>query len=307
MTSRTIALIVLAAAVGTFAEEGSTEEEDNLEDISLLQNAKVQGHSNRNSFYSSSDGAQKMQEQEQSAIQKGQNQGRSAADEFSGKAALAEFIAMTLFVVIGCGSAMGVANEAGWVLQVALTFGFAITSLAYAIGSYSGGQINCAVTLALVVAGHLDMMQGLANFVAQLLGAILGALILTVICPEDQDKTGGLGANSVPENGTLRALTGEVVMTFLLVFVIFETAVNPAASPNATMAALAIGFAVFLAHSVLIPIDGCSINPTRSFGPALVRKILYKKSGSFADQWVFWVGPLLGAVLAAGVSMSLMT
>jgi len=218
--------------------------------------------------------------------------------------AFAEYLAMTLFVVLGCGSAMANAKEPGWVLQVALTFGLAITALAYSIGHYSGGQINCAVTLGLVLAGQVDPIQGLLNFVAQMLGSITGAFILTGMFPEEKDKTGGLATNKVAEGiSKTNALLGEFVMTFLLMFVIMETAVSTETKANRQMAALAIGFAVFLAHSVLIPIDGCSINPTRSFGPALVQKLMYKTdAGSFEDMWVFWAGPLLGASAAVFVS-----
>jgi len=222
-------------------------------------------------------------------------------------AVLAEYVAMTLFVVIGCGSAMGAANEPGWVLQVALTFGLAITALAYAIGHYSGGQINCAVTLGLVITGHVSVLQGALNFVAQMLGSISGSLILTAMIPEEKDRTGGLGANGC-STSKRNAFVGEFMMTFLLMFVVLETAINPQSKANREMAALAIGFAVFVAHSVLIPIDGCSINPTRSFGPALVRKMCYseKNQGSFEDMWVFWAGPLLGATAAAFVSTRLL-
>merc|ERR1719199_1719601 len=107
---------------------------------------------------------------------------------------------MTLFVVIGCGSAMGVAKEPGWVLQVALSFGLGISSLAYAVGHYSGGQINCAVTFGLVISKNLSVVQGLLNFAAQMLGSITGALILTLMIPEEQDKTGGLGTNKIADN-----------------------------------------------------------------------------------------------------------
>lgn len=224
------------------------------------------------------------------------------------KASIAEYLAMTLFVTVGCGSAMGVAKEPGWVLQVALTFGVAITVLVYGIAHYSGGHINSAVTLAMVVTGHCTLMQGIFNFIAQLLGAITGALILTIVFPEEQDKTGGLGTNAVPAGRTMGAFVGEMTMTFLLVFVIFETAVNAAAKANSELAPLAIGFAVFLAHTVLIPITGCSINPTRSLGPALVRKFFYAKEnqGTLEDMWVFWVAPCIGAVGAAVVSTMMM-
>merc|ERR1719453_2634263 len=89
-----------------------------------------------------------------------------ATKSLSGKAVAAEFIAMTLFVTISCGSAMSVAKSEGsaWVLQVALTFGLSISALAYAIGHYSGGQINCAVTFGLMALGKLGVAQGFANF-----------------------------------------------------------------------------------------------------------------------------------------------
>jgi len=219
------------------------------------------------------------------------------------KAVFAEYIAMTLFVILGCGSAMGAAKEPGWVLQVALSFGLAITSLAYSVGAYSGGHINCAVTLGLVLHGQVSIAQGICNFIAQMLGSVTGAWILTQMVPQKSDKTGGIGTNSVSEGYTpTNAFVGEAAMTFLLMFVVLETAVNPLSEANRTLACVAIGFAVFLAHSVLIPIDGCSINPTRSFGPALVSKMSYKNAEAFKDMWVFWAGPLAGATMAVVVS-----
>jgi len=223
---------------------------------------------------------------------------------------VAEYIAMTLFVFIGCGSAMGIAKEPGsaWVLQVSLTFGLAISSLAYAVGHYSGGHINCAVTFGLVLVGQVTILQGLANVAAQLLGSVTGALLLLAVYPAENDRTGGLGSNAVgKEWPQLSALIGETLMTFLLVFVVLETATNPLSAPSRAQACVAIGLAVFLAHSVLVPIDGCSINPTRSFGPALVAKLRDSRLNTFADMWIFWTGPLLGAAAAAGASAALMT
>jgi len=227
---------------------------------------------------------------------------RRTADALSFRDVVAEFIAMTLFVFFGCGSAMSIAKEEGsaWVLQVSLTFGLAITVLAYTVGHYSGAQINCAVTLGLVIYGHLGVLQGFLNFLAQMVGSVLGAVLLKAMYPEAKDCTGGLGTNSVSPGWTkFGALIGEFMGTFLLMYVVFETAVNSMSAANAALAPLAIGLAVFLAHSVLIPVDGCSINPTRSFGPALVQSL--SGGGGFADMWVFWVGPLSGAAIAAAV------
>jgi len=228
-------------------------------------------------------------------------------------AMLAEYVAMTLFVVIGCGSAMSIAKEPGsaWILQVSLSFGFAISSLAYAVASYSGGQINCAVTLGLMLVQKIGVVQGILNVFAQLCGSVTGAYILTAIFPRDMDKTGGLGCNKIAEGfSPANAFVGEAMMTFLLMFVVLETAVNPNSEENRALACLAIGFAVFLAHTVLIPIDGCSINPTRSFGPAFVVQQLSAaeapdrtgraiKVDAFKDMHVFWAGPCVGSTLAA--------
>jgi len=130
---------------------------------------------------------------------------------------------------------------------------------------------------------------------------------LTLMIPEEADKTGGLGTNKIAEKlSKVNAFVGEFLMTFLLMFVVLETAVNPETKANREMAALAIGFAVFLAHAVLINVDGCSINPTRTFGPAMVRQLLYKnKADSLDEQLVFWAGPLLGAAGAVLVSAAM--
>jgi len=231
-------------------------------------------------------------------------------------AVLAEYIAMTLFVMIGCGSAMAVANTPGWTLQVSLAFGLAITALAYAIGHYSGGHINCAVTFGLVLVGACGVVQGLANFVAQMLGSLTGAGLLCLMFRKANDRTGSIASNMLqwPDPPGERvewynAFVAEIFGTYLLVFVVIQTAVNPKSFPNRVMACLAIGFAVFLAHSVLIPIDGCAINPTRNFGPAVVATSRYANTDDshersldnriWNDMWIFWVGPLIGAALAA--------
>lgn len=221
------------------------------------------------------------------------------------KAALAEFIAMTLFVIIGCGTACANgADNPSTRLVVALAFGLGIMCLAYTVGKHSGGQINCAVTFSLVLACKLPWWQGLINFVAQMLGSVAGALALCLIFPCADDMTTTLGTNIMnSEYGALNILLAETFGTFLLCFVVFETAVSPlkSAGPNAC---IAIGFAVFLAHVMLLPLDGCSINPTRSFGPAIVsamRRCENYTEGGLDDLVVFWAGPLIGAALAAGV------
>lgn len=223
------------------------------------------------------------------------------------KAVMAELVAMTLFVTFGCGVACGNgANDGETRLLVAFAFGMGIMVLAYAAGHHSGGQINCAVTFSLVLGGQIPWYQGIANLLGQLLGSVLGACILCMVFPCSNDLTGALGTNAVADDyGAGNALVAEVMGTFLLCYVVWETAISPLSTVGQN-ACIAIGFAVFLAHLLLLPIDGCSINPTRSFGPAIISKMRGCDGVSdkgLEDLWIFWVGPLLGAALAALVQV----
>jgi len=214
------------------------------------------------------------------------------------KEALAELVAMAFFVYVGCGSAATQAGDPGWILGVSLQFGLAITALAYATAHISGGQINCAVTFALVIAKQKSVAQGLVNLCFQLVGSIIGAAFLLAATGEADRTAGGLGSNTISSGYSINnAFVTEMLMTALLVYVVFETAVNKksVASNNAP---IAIGFTVFLAHMVNIPITGCSINPTRSFGPAVVAS-LNGTPNLWKHHWVFWVAPLTGAGLVA--------
>jgi glycerol uptake facilitator-like aquaporin len=115
---------------------------------------------------------------------------------------------------------------------------------------------------------------------------------------KESDLTGGLGSNGVGSGfSNSQALLGEIVMTFVLMYVVLETAVSKT-NNKGDFAPIAIGFAVYLGHVVLIPIDGCSINPTRSFGPAVVATVQDRGSKHFEDFWVFVLGPVIGALLA---------
>ena len=211
----------------------------------------------------------------------------------------------------GTGCATGVANEPGWIQQVSLTFGLTITVLAYTIGGRSGGHINGAVTLGLFAAKQIKAPNGsseykdaapqaIANIVAQLLGSTIGSAALSTIVDQKADLTGGLGTNGVSDNYSQgEAFFGEIIMTFVLMYVVLETACNPKNAGNIVLAPVAIGFAVYLGHVVLIPIDGCSINPTRSFGPAVVASAQGRtESSRWKDWWVWTFGPCLGALIA---------
>lgn len=231
----------------------------------------------------------------------------AAQGQINYRAVAAEFIGCTLFLFISIGAVEeALAGEGNWTLSVSLAFGMTITVLAYTVGHYSGAHINGAVTFGLVVAGEVPVLQGLLNFAAQLFGSITGVGLVALMTPCSKDLTRSMGSNSVADGyENYQALVGEIVCTFLLMYVVLETAVHKESSANRSLAPLAIGLAVFLAHLVMITVDGCSINPTRSMGSAVIASMREDTcqldiDDAWTDMWIFWVGPLLGAALGVG-------
>ena len=210
------------------------------------------------------------------------------------RAALAEFIATTLFVFIGAGTVVvtGMSGTgeltASRLMVIAMAFGLTITVLVAATARISGGHINPAVTAAALVTRKIGLARGLLYIVAQLAGAIIGALLIMAVVPGDE---GTLGATALGTDvGAGAGVLAEVILTFALVFVIFATAVDPRGPSS--IAPVAIGLTVIADILVGGSITGGSMNPARSFGPALV-------AAEWGDHWVYWVGPLAGGILAA--------
>lgn len=183
------------------------------------------------------------------------------------------------------------------VLNIAIAFGFSIFVLVYCAASFSGGHINPAVTFGMFVARKISVLRAVLYMVAQCLGACTGAGLVRAI-DDDGWRAAGGGANALsPGFGEAAGWGLETILTMALVFTVFAATDSERATDTAhlpVLAPFAIGMVVFLCHLVAIPLDGCSINPARSFGAAAV-------SGSWDNQWVFWVGPLSGAVLAAAI------
>ena len=202
--------------------------------------------------------------------------------------ALAEGFAAFCLVFAGCGAIITDATTQGTlgVVGIALVFGLVIMAMVYATGHLSGAHINPAVTIAFTLTRHLPPRQALAYIGAQLAGAALAALVLLAIWP---DKPAELGA-TVPSIGVGSALVYETVMTALLMFVIMAVATDTRAEGAA--AAIAIGGAVGLDALFGGPLTGASMNPARSFGPALA-------SGEWQDFWIYLLGPIAGAALGA--------
>ena len=216
-------------------------------------------------------------------------------DRGAWQAALAQFIALFLFVFLGAGAVVGTGIAGGAALTaerltaIALAHGLAIAVLVAATARFSGGHINPAVTIAAVVTRKMGMAKGGMYVVAQLLGAALGAFLLAAVVPDAAE--GALGGHALNVDVVVgQGLVVEIVLTFALVFVIFATAIDPKGPGH--LAPFAIGLVVMVDHFVGVPLTGASMNPARSFGPAIA-------TGMWADQWVYWVGPIVGGVIAA--------
>jgi MIP family channel proteins len=210
------------------------------------------------------------------------------------RATLAEFIATLLFVFIGAGAVVstGIIDgemTSGRLLAIAIAHGMAITIMVSATARWSGGHLNPAVTIAAVATRKIGVTKGVMYMAAQLIGATIAALLLAAVMPDASE--GGVGAHALGSGISAGAgLVVEMILTFILVFVIFATAMDPKRPSH--LAPIAIGLAVMVDSLVGGPLTGASMNPARSFGPALV-------SGEWADHWVFWVGPILGGMAAA--------
>jgi aquaporin NIP len=206
----------------------------------------------------------------------------------SRRRALAEGFAAFCLVFAGCGAIVTDATNGGplGVIGTALVFGLVIMAMVYATGHLSGAHINPAVTIAFTLTRHLPPRQALSYIAAQLAGATVAALVLLAIWP---DKPADLGA-TVPTIGVGSALVYETVMTALLMFVVMAVATDTRAEGAA--AAIAIGGAVGLDALFGGPLTGASMNPARSFGPAVA-------SGEWQNFWIYLIGPIGGAALGA--------
>jgi len=239
------------------------------------------------------------------------------------KATAMEFIGTAVFVFLGTGSVTSgchskdVAAASGnggdtaltniapgscflqstTLLNIALSFGLSLFVVIYFAASFSGGHINPAVTLAMFVTKRISLLRAVLYTAFQCSGAAVASIILKGLDPGGYKAAGG-AANQVNKGsgatvGT--ALGYEIILTFVLVFVVFaatDAKRSISTAPLPILAPMAIGIALFAIHLVAVPIDGCSVNPARSFGPAVVARV-------FKHYWIFWVGPYVGALAAA--------
>lgn len=215
----------------------------------------------------------------------------------------AEFIGTAVLVFMGCGTAMLVGCDAvngGGYILTALAFGLTIVAMAYCIGNISGCHINPAVSLGVLISGGMSFGDFIAYVISQCLGAFAGAGALSLVfnLGNVADKTGAFGSNGLANVGNQVAagLAVEVILTFI--FVITILGVTSKKQNHGSFGGLIIGLTLTFVHIFGIGLTGTSVNPARSFGPALMA-LFNGNSVPMGELWVFIAAPLIGAVLAA--------
>jgi len=218
---------------------------------------------------------------------------------------VAEFIGTAVLVVLGCGTAMLVGCDAaagGGYILTALAFGLVIVGMAYCVGNISGCHINPAVSLGVLMSGGITVKDFLGYVVSQCLGALAGAGLLGAIFGLGgvKDMTGGFGSNGLAGVGgsAVAGVLVEIVLTFIFVMTILGVTSKKAG--HGSFGGLVIGLTLVLVHILGIGLTGTSVNPARSFGPALVAAFA-GNAAPLSCLWVFIVGPMVGAAMAAVV------
>jgi len=226
------------------------------------------------------------------------------------RGSISEFFATLIFIFIGTGSVVAAQENLGTsqievssLTLIALAHGFAIMVLVYAVGEVSGGHINPAVTWATLLTGKLSVLRAVVYWVSQITGAIVGSAILRGLLSPDHRYT--MGCHSLnPKLTPAQGFGAEVIFTFIFIFVVFATAISPFAGKLAPLSGssesygpgkltpFAVGATILILHTVGIPLTGASMNPARTFGPAVV-------NGCWDNMWIYWIGPFLGSTSAA--------
>jgi MIP family channel proteins len=204
---------------------------------------------------------------------------------------VAEAVGTFLFFFVGIGAVIlgsYTGDASGGLIGVAFAHGLALAVMVSALGAVSGGHFNPAVTFGVWITGRIDAMRGGLYVIAQLVGGLAAALVLRWVFPESSWEPVALGTPAVgPEISVAAAIVIEAVLTMALLVAVFGTAIDPRAPK---IGGLAIGLAV--AADILMggPLTGAAMNPARWFGPAVA-------SGTYADWYVWWIGPLVGAAI----------
>ncbi|MCQ2279169.1 MAG: aquaporin [Bacteroidales bacterium] len=209
---------------------------------------------------------------------------------------LAEMMGTFVLTLLGCGAAVSLAcgSNTASVVGTALAFGIALSAMVYTIGGISGCHINPAVTLACLLTDRISGREAFMYMLYQVLGGIAAAAVLYAITSMDASQAGGTltGANHCGSHGVITGLVVEAVLTTLFVMVVLG-ATHPKVGAG-KFAGLAVGLALTLVHLTGIHYTGTGVNPARSIGPAI-----FEGGQALSELWVFVVGPLIGAFVAA--------
>ena len=207
---------------------------------------------------------------------------------FNFRAFTAELVGTFVLVFFGCGTACLIGCEVpGGYLATAVAFGLVIVAMAYSIGNISGCHINPAVTLSMLITKKITIKDAVSYWVAQFLGGIIGGAFLLIFFP----ASSGLGSNGLFEGKIFESLLIEIILTFVFILAILGVTSK---AKNEQVSGLIIGLTLTLVHILGIGFTGTSVNPARSFGPAL-----FAGGDSLKNVWVFIVAPLIGAVIAS--------
>ena len=208
----------------------------------------------------------------------------------------AEFIGTFVLIFIGTGT-IAIANTGSTAvgyLGIAFAFGLAVTVMAYAVGGISGGHFNPAVSLAMMINQRLEIKDGLFYIVSQFLGATVASLVVKDLVSSLKLPTSNLGQTDFPNISAGNAFFVETLVTFLFIFVILMVTSNKFGTP--TLAPLAIGVTLAILVIVTLNLTGGSLNPARSFGPAIL-----VGGSALSHYWVYFLAPLVGGAIAAFV------
>ena len=207
------------------------------------------------------------------------------------KALIAEFIGTFALIFVGAGA---VAINIGGLIGAAFAHGFVIVGFIYAYGHISGTHLNPAVTISLFLGKQIDAVNAIGYIVVQLAGAIVAAAALAFVLGGTES---GLGVTVLADGvSPMQGIVVEIILTFFLVNAIYHAAVSGKAG---NFAGLAIGCTLICLILMGGPLTGASLNPARTIGPAVI-------AGNYADLWLYFVGPILGGVLAAAVYVGLL-
>ena len=221
---------------------------------------------------------------------------------------LAEMIGTMVLVLMGCGTAVSlgcnpVGADLSTVVGTAMAFGLSVIAMAYTIGGISGCHINPAITLGVFLSKRMSGKDAPMYIVLQVIGGLLGAAILYALVTSagtDFALAGaGLGSNDLQSGVSVAGgLIAEIVFTCVFVLVVLGATASDNESTG-KFAGLAIGLSLILVHLVCIRYTGTSVNPARSFGPALFAQLAGGPATALSNLWIFIVGPFAGAVLAS--------